>query len=70
MRASTIVAVPAQLEVARLQLELERIDRAIDAARAGGGAGAAPLGRERNLLKSQLDKSLLRALDETAVSPR
>jgi DNA primase len=70
VRASTLVAVPAQLEVERRQLELARIERAIDAARAGGGSGMTQLGHEREAVKSELDSWLTRALEETSASPR
>jgi hypothetical protein len=70
VRASTLVAVPAQLEVERRQLELARIERAIDAVRAGGGSGMTQLGHEREAVKGELDSWLLRALEETAASPR
>ena len=70
VRASTLVAVPAQLEVERRQLELARIERAIDAARAVGGSGMTQLGHEREAVKGELDSWLTRALEETSASPR
>jgi DNA primase len=70
VRASTLEPVPAQLEVAARQLELARIERAIEAVRASGGAGIAQLGHERNGLKAELDKWMLRALEETAGATR
>ena len=70
VRASTLEPVPAQLEVAARQLELARIERAIEAVRASGGAGIALLGHERNELKAQLDEWMLRALEETAGAAR
>jgi DNA primase len=70
VRASTLAVVPAQLEVERRQLELARIERAIDAARAGGGSGMTQLGYEREAVKGELDLWLTRALEETSASPR
>jgi DNA primase len=70
VRASTLVVVPAHLEVERRQLELARIERAIDAARAGGGSGMTQLGHEREAVKGELDLWLTRALEETSASPR
>jgi DNA primase len=70
VRASTLAVVPAQLEVERRQLELARIERAIDAARAGGGSGMTQLGHEREAVKGELDLWLTRALEETSASPR
>jgi DNA primase len=70
VRASTLSPVPAQLEVAARQLELARIERAIEAVRASGGVGIAQLGHERNGLKAELDEWMLRALEETAVAAR
>jgi DNA primase len=70
VRASTLVAMPAQLEVERRQLELARIERAIDAARAGGGSGMTQLGHEREAVKGELDSWLTRALEDTSASPR
>ena len=70
VRASTLVVVPAHLEVERRQLELARSERAIDAARAGGGSGMTQLGHEREAVKGELDLWLTRALEETSASPR
>jgi len=70
VRASRLDAVPAQLEVAARQLELARIERAIDAVRASGGAGVEQLGHEREAVKGELDVWMLRALEETAATPR
>jgi DNA primase len=64
--ASTLDAIPSQLEVAARQLGLARIERAIEAARASGGGGVEQLGRQRADVKTELDDWMLRALDETA----
>jgi len=69
VRASALDAVPAQLEVERRQLELARIERAIDAARAGGGRGMVKLGREREAIRGELQDWIMRALEETAAAP-
>ena len=66
VRASTLQATPAQLEVARRQLEFARIERAIDAARARGGGGVARLARERAEVQKEIGEWVLRALEETA----
>jgi DNA primase len=70
VRASALHAVPAQLEVERRQLELARIERAIDAARAGGGSGMERLAHEREAVRGELDDWIMRALEETAAAPR
>jgi DNA primase len=68
--ASTLDAIPSQLEVAARQLGLARIERAIEAARASGGGGVEQLGRQRADVKTELDDWMLRALDETAAGGR
>ena len=66
VRASRLDPTPAQLEVARRQLELARIERAIDTARAGASEGVELLGRERAQVKLEIDDWMLRALEQTA----
>ncbi|HEX2702078.1 MAG TPA: toprim domain-containing protein, partial [Solirubrobacteraceae bacterium] len=68
--ASTLDAMPGQLEVALRQLDLARIERAIDGVRAGGGAGVEQLGHERAEVKAELDEWMARALEETAAPAR
>jgi DNA primase len=68
--ASTLDAMPGQLEVAVRQLELARIERSIEALRAGGGAGVEQLGHERAEVKAELDQWMARALGETAAPAR
>jgi DNA primase len=68
--ASTLTAGPAGLEVAVRQLQLARIERAIDAVRARGGTGVEQLGHERTEVKTELDEWALRSLEETAATPR
>jgi hypothetical protein len=68
--ASTLDAMPGQLEVAVRQLDLARIERAIDGVRAGGGAGVEQLGHERAEVQAELAEWLLRALEETAATAR
>jgi DNA primase len=70
VRASTLTAVPAQLEVRRRQLDLARIERAIEAARANGGAGMMTLGRDREAVKGELDSWISRSLEETSQTTR
>ncbi len=70
VRASALDAIPAQLEVAHRQLELARVERAIDSARAGGRAGVAGLGHERAKIKREIDDWMARALEETATASR
>jgi DNA primase len=70
VRASTLAPVPAQLEVRRRQLDLARIERAIEAARANGGAGMMTLGRDREAVKGELDLWITRSLEETAQETR
>ena len=65
VRASTLEATPAQLEVARRQLELARIGRAIDAARTGESGSIEQLARERSELQEEIGDWVLRALEET-----
>ncbi len=66
VRASTLHAVPGQIEVAVRQLQLARIERAIQSLRARGGAGVEKLGRERADAKAELDEWMGRALETTA----
>jgi DNA primase len=68
--ASTLEAMPGQLEVAVRQLDLARIERAIEGVRAGGGAGIEQLGHERAEVQAELAEWLLRALEETAATAR
>jgi DNA primase len=68
--ASTLDAMPGQLEVAVRQLDLARIQRAIDGVRAGGGAGVEQLGHERAEVQAELAEWLVRALEETAAPAR
>jgi DNA primase len=68
--ASTLDAMPGQLEVAVRQLELARIERLIESLRAGGGAGVEQLGHERAEIKAELDEWMARALGETAAPAR
>jgi hypothetical protein len=70
VRASALDAIPAQLEVAHRQLELARVERAIDSARAGGRAGVAGLGHERAKIKREIDDWMARALEETGAGSR
>jgi len=68
--ASTLEAMPGQLEVAVRQLDLARIERAIEGVRAGGGAGVEQLGHERAEVQTELAEWLVRALEETAATAR
>ena len=68
--ASTLEAMPGQLEVAVRQLDLARIERAIEGVRAGGGAGVEQLGHERAEVQAELAEWLVRALEETAATAR
>jgi DNA primase len=68
--ASTLDAMPGQLEVAVRQLDLARIERAIEGVRAGGGAGVEQLGHERAEVQAELAEWLVRALEETAAPAR
>ena len=70
VRASTLSAGPAGLEVAARQLQLGRIERAIEAVRAGGGTGIEQLGHQRVEIQAELDEWTLRSLEETAATPR
>ena len=70
VRAAALVAVPAQLELMRRQLELDRVERAIAAARAGGEGGLTELMREREVVKGELDEWLTRSLEETGAGAR
>jgi DNA primase len=66
VRAAALSPAVADLEVERCQLELARVARAIAGARGAGRGGLTALQRERELLKSELEKWLSQALDETA----
>jgi hypothetical protein len=66
VRAAALEPGPADLEVARSQLELARIDRAIAGARGAGSGGLTALQRERATLKRELDRWLAEALEATA----
>jgi DNA primase len=68
--ASTLEAMPGQLEVAVRQLDLARIERAIEGVRAGAGAGVEQLGHERAEVQAELAEWLVRALEETAATAR
>jgi DNA primase len=68
--ASTLDAMPGQLEVAVRQLDLARIERAIEGVRAGAGAGVEQLGHERAEVQAELAEWLVRALEETAAPAR
>jgi DNA primase len=70
VRAATLEPVPAQLELAARHLELGRIDRSINAARAKGGAGIEALAHERSEVKAELDEWMLRSLEDTSPAPR
>ncbi len=65
MRAARETAHPQALEVENLQLELARIDRTIQTARAEGRTAVAQLGAERSAVKQALD----RAYDRVLVRP-
>jgi DNA primase len=58
-------AQPAMLEVQRLQLELARVDRQIQAARTQGAGDVSDLARRRGDVKREFDKAYERALQET-----
>jgi DNA primase len=70
VRASTLNAGPAGLEVAARQLQLGCIERAIEAVRAEGGTGIEQLGHKRVEIQAELDEWTLRSLEETAATPR
>jgi DNA primase len=58
-------AQPAMLEVQRLQLELARVDRQIQAARTQGAGDVSDLARRRGDVKREFDQAYERALQET-----
>jgi DNA primase len=58
-------AQPAMLEVQRLQLELARVDRQIQAARTQGAGDVSDLARRRGDVKREFDQAYERALEQT-----
>ena len=58
-------AQPAMLQVQRLQLELARVDRQIQAARVRGAGDVSDLARRRGEVKREFDRAYERALEET-----
>jgi len=56
---------PAMLQVQRLQLELARMDRQVQAARAQGSGDVSELARRRGEVKREFDRAYERALEET-----
>jgi hypothetical protein len=70
VRAAAQGSVSAQLELMRRQLELDRIERAIAAARAGGEGGLTALMIEREGVKRELDEWLTRSLEKTGAGVR
>ncbi len=58
-------AQPAMLEVQRLQLELARVDRQIQAARTQGAGDVSDLAHRRGEVKREFDRAYERALEET-----
>jgi len=56
---------PAMLEVQRQQLELARIDRQIQAARAQGRGDVSDLAHRRTEVKFAFDRAQEKALEET-----
>jgi DNA primase len=58
-------AQPAMLTVQRLQLELARVDRQIQAARTQGAGDVSDLARRRGDVKREFDQAYERALEET-----
>ncbi len=65
VQAGSEHAPPAMLEVQRLQLELGRLDRAIQRTRGVEGADVNELAKERARVKSDFDREYSRVLDET-----
>jgi DNA primase len=70
VRASASPALPAQLEVERLQLELALIDREITVARAAGRPGQSELAARRREVQAAVVRALTLALEQTAAPPR
>jgi len=66
VRAAALAPVPAELEVERRQLELARLERAINGARGADSAALGTLVREREAVKRDLDGWMARALEQTA----
>ncbi|HWH12448.1 MAG TPA: DNA primase [Solirubrobacteraceae bacterium] len=66
VRATQAPAHVVQLDVERLQLELSRIDRELAAARAAGNGGLSDLAARRRPVMADLERALVRALEETA----
>ncbi len=58
-------AQPAMLEVQRLQLELARVDRQIQAARGQGAGDVSDLAHRRGQIKREFDGAYERALEQT-----
>lgn len=58
-------AQPAMLEVQRLQLELARVDRQIQAARGQGAGDMSDLAQRRGQIKREFDGAYERALEQT-----
>ncbi len=58
-------AQPAMLEVQRLQLELARVDRQIQAARGQGAGDVSELAQRRGQVKREFDGAYERALEQT-----
>jgi DNA primase len=56
---------PAMLDVQRLQLELARVDRQIQAARGQGAGDVSDLAQRRGLIKREFDGAYERALEQT-----
>jgi DNA primase len=56
---------PAMLEVQRLQLELARVDRQIQAARGQGAGDVSDLAHRRGQIKREFDGAYERALEQT-----
>jgi DNA primase len=56
---------PAMLQVQRLQLELARVDRQIQAARVQGSGDVSELARRRGEVKREFDRAYEQALQET-----
>ena len=70
VRASATRALPAQLEVERLQLELALLDREITVARAAGRTGQSELAARRREVQAAVVRALALALEQTAAPPR
>jgi hypothetical protein len=59
-------AQPAMLDVQRLQLELARVDRQIQAARGQGAGDVSDLAHRRGQIKREFDGAYERALEQTS----